>query len=273
MPLLIDLPSEVESTILAEAERRGLLPSDYLRELVLDSRARLPLLHVLHELMSLVRQLELLGSHADSRDEVRPDNLAGELNLLSHRIANIVGAVTSQRHIHLWVTSFDIFELVHKTVTLFSFRAERRGVAFQLEVPESPLFLRSDRSEVARLLTIVLDNAVKYSAPGGALRHGSVVRVGVRRRDIAGSIEVNVTSCGVGILPDELESGAIFEYGRRGLLAEKVVPGGTGIGLAEARRIATALGAGIKVDSRPLDGQMHYMTSVKLILPPVSDNL
>ncbi len=274
MSLMIDLPTEIESTVLAEAERRGLGPSDYLKELILDSQARLPLAHLLHDLISSVRQLELLAFQAESRRlEFPPGTVAAEITLLSRHLANLFGALTPQSPLSLSLSSFNLLDLVHETVELFSFRAEQHAVTFKLQAPEQPLLLRSDRSKISRLLSNVLDNAIQYSAPAAASRE-SIVLLRAHRRDIADTIELNVTSCGIGNLSEEIESRAIFEYGRRGTLARAVGRRGSGIGLAEAQRIATALGARILVDSKQLDdGRQYYKTSVKLVLPQASGDL
>jgi signal transduction histidine kinase len=94
-----------------------------------------------------------------------------------------------------------------------------------------------DRSRVRQALSILLDNAVKYTPEGGE------VRVWAHESD--GQVGVTVRDTGVGI-PDE-ELPRIFERFYR--TDEARTRGGAGLGLAIARQIAEAHGGTMEVRS------------------------
>ena len=115
--------------------------------------------------------------------------------------------------------------------------AERRGVTLEVgEFAEAPI--RADRALVRQLLMIVLDNAVKFSPPGGR------VRLHVATTD--GHATVVVEDDGPGIPKHQLPH--VFERFYRGDPARGRAEG-AGLGLAIARWIAEAHGAEIALDS------------------------
>lgn len=103
--------------------------------------------------------------------------------------------------------------------------------------------ISGDPALVRRMLVIVLDNAIKFTAPGGNVRldvstdHGAAAAV--------------VTDTGIGIPTDELPR--VFERFYRGESARRAAEG-AGLGLAIARWIADVHGARIAVESQPGTG-------------------
>ena len=105
--------------------------------------------------------------------------------------------------------------------------AERRH-HLVVEVPEGRLVVDGDLHRLTQLLANVLNNAARYTAPGGT--------IGITGRAEEGCAVVRVTDTGQGI-PAEL-IGRIFDMFVQGRTALERVGGGLGIGLALARRIA-----------------------------------
>ncbi|HLZ45118.1 MAG TPA: ATP-binding protein [Gemmatimonadales bacterium] len=116
--------------------------------------------------------------------------------------------------------------------------AERKGVSLVVGSFEEAQIL-GDAELVERLLLIVLDNAIKYTPPGGS------VRLDVTGRD--GKRSVIVSDSGVGIPAQELPR--IFERFYRGDSARSHAEG-AGLGLPIARWIAELHGARISVTSQ-----------------------
>ena len=82
-------------------------------------------------------------------------------------------------------------------------------------------------------------------------------------------------------MPEELETGLIFEMGYRGQLSTDRGRLGTGIGLTDAQRAARAHGGDIEISSRPATDtsfetnhpdyyKRPFLTTARLVLP-VSD--
>ncbi|GAA4426929.1 HAMP domain-containing sensor histidine kinase [Acidovorax lacteus] len=92
----------------------------------------------------------------------------------------------------------------------------------------------ADPQRLAQLLLLLLDNAVRYSHPGGIV-HWSV------QPDTAGRmVELRVQDEGIGIAPDELPQ--VFERHFRGAAARRHRASGSGLGLPIARALAQAHG-------------------------------
>jgi PAS domain S-box-containing protein len=112
---------------------------------------------------------------------------------------------------------------------------------FVAEVPETGLDAVADADRLRQVLTILLDNAVRYSPSGG--------RVRVAARLVDGAVEVRVEDEGVGIPAAEREH--IFRKFYRGETGSRIVgTGNTGLGLFIAEGLVTAMGGRIWVDSK-----------------------
>jgi heavy metal sensor kinase len=112
------------------------------------------------------------------------------------------------------------------------------SVSLQLEADALPV--RADEAGLRRLLLILVDNALKYSPPGG--------RVTLAGRADAGSVTLSVADTGPGIAPDDLPH--VFERFWRADKVRSREAGGTGLGLAIAKQIADRHGASLAVESQ-----------------------
>jgi signal transduction histidine kinase len=130
--------------------------------------------------------------------------------------------------------------------------AERRGVDLDvLQFEESAAV--ADPILVRQLLVILLDNAVKFTAPGG--------RVSLGVQPEAGRATVTVADTGVGIASAELPR--IFDRFYRGDDARRRADG-AGLGLSIAKWITNAHDAELTVASVVGEG-----TRVTVRFPPV----
>jgi len=107
-----------------------------------------------------------------------------------------------------------------------------------------------DPVQLRELAIILLDNALKFTPPGG------LVTASVGRRD--GAVVMSVADTGVGISEEHLLR--IFEDFYRVDKARSRSLGGTGLGLGIARRIAEAHGGRIKVESAPGRGTVFHVS-------------
>jgi len=120
-------------------------------------------------------------------------------------------------------------------------------VSVEYALPEHKIISVFDRRRVRQALSILLDNAVKYTPEGG------VVRVWAHESD--GQVGVTVRDTGVGIPEEELPR--IFERFYR---ADKArTRGGAGLGLAIARQIVEAHGGTMEVRSTPGKGSTFIL--------------
>jgi two-component system phosphate regulon sensor histidine kinase PhoR len=121
--------------------------------------------------------------------------------------------------------------------------AGERRVEVILDCDES-LRARVNPPLLEHAVVNLLDNAIKFSEPGGSVE--------IAARDEAGEIAVTVRDHGAGIAPEHLPR--IFERFYRVDKGRSREIGGTGLGLAIAKHIAQAHGGRIDVTSTPGKG-------------------
>jgi signal transduction histidine kinase len=139
-------------------------------------------------------------------------------------------------HLELQAEDCDVRELVRITLDLFEPAAATHRLV--VSAPDEPVRVQCDPMRIEQVLANLVNNAIKYSPPGGA------VRVAIARRPDA--VEIAVADEGVGMSADEIEH--VFDPFRRGTRAGPGVPG-AGLGLFVARRIVEAHGGEIAIDS------------------------
>ena len=100
--------------------------------------------------------------------------------------------------------------------------------------------VRADRARLEQVFINLLDNAVKYTSPGGE------VTVTIEREN--GTVKVEVCDTGIGISGKDIPH--VFERFYRVDKARSREIGGTGLGLAIVKHIIQAHGGGISVESR-----------------------
>lgn len=122
--------------------------------------------------------------------------------------------------------------------------AEAKNILFDWDLPQEPVYIHGNETLLNRLLSIFLDNAVKYTGEGGE------IRAAVCRRGKQACVTIQDT--GVGIAPNIQER--IFERYYQADLREKKAQTGQGLGLSIARWIADAHQANITLESTPESG-------------------
>ncbi len=111
-------------------------------------------------------------------------------------------------------------------------RAAEKGVALALDGPGEPAMLNADAHLLSRALGNLLENAVRFTPPGGEVR--------VRWREGAERLVFSVADTGPGIPPHDLPR--IFDPLFRGESSRNRQTGGAGLGLTIAQRILVAHG-------------------------------
>ncbi|MDP9474461.1 MAG: HAMP domain-containing histidine kinase [Actinomycetota bacterium] len=125
---------------------------------------------------------------------------------------------------------FDLVTVLTEEAERFGARAAGEGVRLDVHTPEE-LPVRADPKRTGQILAVLLDNAVRYTPPGGH------IAVGGRAQD--GWVEASVTDTGPGIAPEQLPR--VFDRFYKAEAA-RTRSGGTGLGLAIARDLARAQG-------------------------------
>ena len=150
----------------------------------------------------------------------------------------------------LTMTDFDMNLMVQDAVELFRPVAEDREIVFYLTAPSGPLIFTGDKGRLQRVLANLVDNALKYTGPGG--------RVLVSVEDERSHIKVSVADNGIGIKEHDLPH--IFDRFYRADRSRSTC--GNGLGLSLAQAFVRAHRGHIEVKSSPDKG-----STFRIVLP------
>lgn len=151
----------------------------------------------------------------------------------------------------LQTAEFDISEAVSETARSFRDFTYAKGRTLELEIaPDLPY--RGDEYAVRRLVSVLLDNAVKYSDEGGSIR----LTLAKARRG------VTLTVFNTCVCMDPAELDRIFDRFYRVEKSRSKQTGGFGIGLSIAKSIAEAHGGAIKAEC-PTECSIQFVVSLK----------
>ena len=158
----------------------------------------------------------------------------------------------------LEVQTLDLRELAAASLEPVRPAAERKGVALDLEFTEDSLEMEGDRGLLRQVVRKLVDNAVKYSPPGG--------RVAVRGCARGDELALEVEDRGIGIAQEHLSR--IFEkfYMVDGGVTRRL--GGTGVGLYLVREIVKLHKGAVDVQSHPGQGSVFSVRLPRRIKPP-----
>ncbi len=134
--------------------------------------------------------------------------------------------------------------LVSQVISEIEVASAGRDVELESDLADDLPQIEADAERMHQVIFNLVDNAVRFTPEGGA------VRIMAERHN--GSIEVRVADTGVGIPPEALPR--LFERFYRVDPARSRDGGGTGIGLAIARSVVEAHGGTIRAESEPGKG-------------------
>ncbi|HBL85253.1 MAG: hypothetical protein A2Y17_03400 [Clostridiales bacterium GWF2_38_85] len=128
--------------------------------------------------------------------------------------------------------------------------SDKKKVTISFASNKNNITVEGDYSRLKQMLTIILDNAVKFSHENGM--------VNISLNAFTGYVEILIINNGIGIEKEELQN--IFERFYKNNTEKNRE--GTGLGLAIAKQIAEKHNASISVDSIP-----GVKTEFKIIIP------
>ena len=137
-------------------------------------------------------------------------------------------------------TSFSLSEAAWEISEPFEHQAKACGKSFAIDIMEDVDYV-GEEELIKQLISILLDNAIKYSAEKGA------IQLRLARHHSSVMIEVSNTTEG----PQIKQLGRLFERFYRPDESRTTATGGHGIGLSLAKAIAEAHGG--KISARYLD--------------------
>ncbi|MDP9385290.1 MAG: HAMP domain-containing histidine kinase [Actinomycetota bacterium] len=164
-------------------------------------------------------------------------NARKELRRLSALAAELLDLSRLDAQVPLRSEPVELGELARAVAAEFALRAHELRVAVEVVPPAEPCWALGDPDATARVVRILLDNAVRHSPAGGVVR----VTAGAGAEPA-----VEVADQGPGVLPQDRDR--IFERFYRA--ADRAgTEGGFGLGLAIGRGLADRMGGSLTLSS------------------------
>ena len=157
-----------------------------------------------------------------------------EVDRLSHIVDELLILSRAGEH-ELPGESLDLAMIAARAEERWRKTAVERGVRLEVKEDSTHAPAWAATADVDRAVDALVENAIKYSPPGGEV----VIATGAGR--------IDVLDRGAGLDRDELES--VFERFARGRAGRTGSPG-TGLGLAIARELAGQWGASVELTNR-----------------------
>ncbi|MBG9791985.1 histidine kinase [Paenibacillus dendritiformis] len=154
------------------------------------------------------------------------------------------GSITPSRE------RIDLSDTIHQAI--HQLWTEDRGITLRVNL-DKDAYVLGDGDQLRQVAIILIENAIRYTNPGGWIR----VEVARNKESVCFS----VADSGIGIPADEI--GNVFDRFYRVDKARSRATGGTGLGLSIAKQLVNNHQGSIEVDSRLGEG-----STFKVCLPP-----
>jgi signal transduction histidine kinase len=144
----------------------------------------------------------------------------------------------------------DMQTLIAEVSTEFGTKAATSGIKLDVEPIANDLFVKGDAVRLKQAIVNLVDNAIKYNRPGGAIK--------VSANTADSKITIKVQDTGIGISTADQQR--IFDRFYRVDKSRSRTQGGSGLGLAIVKKIAEEHGGTVSVESAPGAGSTFSIT-------------
>jgi signal transduction histidine kinase len=214
-----------------------------------DAQADQALALLAHELRNPLGaiRMALQMLHQVRDDPATRERVEGVLDRQTRHMGRLIEGVLDLARIGLGKVQLgrervDLARLVEAALETVRHSLEERGHELEVVLPPDPLILEADPTRLQEVLTNLLDNAAKYTAP-----LGRIALTAVPERD---DIVLRVRDSGIGIAPEMLPH--VFDLFWQSSRAAGHSAGGLGIGLALVRQLVKMHGGSVSACSAGL---------------------
>ncbi|HEV2813139.1 MAG TPA: HAMP domain-containing sensor histidine kinase [Solirubrobacteraceae bacterium] len=178
-----------------------------------------------------------------------------QLRRLEHLASDLLDLSRLDAEAPLRSEPVELGELTRAVAAEFDLRAAERGLSIEVVPPIAPCWAQGDPGAVARIVRILLDNALRFAPPDVPVRVGAAYH-GERAT-------VEVADAGPGVPQEEGE--LIFERFQRG--SSTGGEEGFGLGLAIGRELARRLGGDLRLADDDGAPGARFVLSLPIELP------
>lgn len=217
--------------------------------------------NVTHEirtpLTAIIGYIETLQQGA-VHDREKAEKFLQTIHNNAQRLNRLVDDLLTLSNIEMGETKMQfrevaVAEVIGEVLKTVAPQAAAKNITMEENLPEDIPPIRADRDRVFQILLNILDNAVKFTPEGGA------IKITAAQKD-DDSVAVRIADTGIGIPKNELP-----RLGERFYRVEKTRSrdsGGTGLGLSIVKHLMAAHGGRMEIDSTLGQG-----TTVLLFFP------
>lgn len=228
-----------------EARRRQLL-GDISHEL------RTPMTAIRGEAEVALRGRKSLDDYRDALQRIT--QASGQMGALIEDL--LMMARSDAEILHLNLTEVDPRQALEEAIATLSPIAHVREVKLQVAIQDAAARVAADGQRLQQVMALLLDNAIRYSHPGGA-----VEVVAGSDAAMPETWRLEIKDHGIGIAPPDLAH--VFERGYRSAAARAHRADGTGLGLPIAKALTERQGGALRLESETNQGVRAILTLPK----------
>jgi PAS domain S-box-containing protein len=192
----------------------------------------------LSPILTALQLMKLRGSDASERERTVIERQVNHLTRLVDDLLDV--SRIARGKVELKEEIVEIAEIVAKAIEIASPLLEQRTHTLNVQVHRKGLTVRGDATRLSQVISNLLTNAAKYTAPGG--------HITIRTEEAGGEAVVRVRDTGMGIAPEVLPR--VFDLFVQERQAIDRSQGGLGLGLTIVRNLVERHGGKVSAHSQ-----------------------